>query len=104
MSILPFKKKVEKVEVLDANLLLVKNLLDVRTKIKQLTIKKGEIIKAMNDARSPDNFLYDFDHNPIAKLSVFPTTRFDDKKFKEIHPILYSEFPILSTTRKWGLI
>ncbi len=104
MSILPFKKKVEKEGVMDDNVLLVNSLREVRTKIKQLTIKKDEILEAMNEARAPDNYLYDFNHNPIAKLTIYPITKFDDKKFKEIHPDLHAQFPKISTGRRWGLI
>ena len=100
MNVLPFKKK----EAIDINLELVDNLREIRTALKQLKIEEQQVIREMNENISDDNFIYNINDLPIAKLGISSSTGFDVKLFKEQEPEIYKSYPKISERRTWYIL
>jgi len=101
MTLLPFKKKDECIDFASD---LVNNLREIRTQIKQLKIEEKIILEGMEKRLSPDNYLYNENHKPIARLSFISTQRFSPSLLKEENPQIYGQFVKPSTYKKWSII
>jgi len=100
MKVLPFKKK----EAIDINLELVDNLREIRTALKQLKIEETQVIKEMNENISDDNFIYNINDLPIARLSISHPDKFDSKSFKEQQPEVYDSYLKTGERRTWYIL